>query len=87
LDKTQGLVFSQGVLLKLMDKGLRRKEAYNLIQKASFRALKAKTNLKTEILKDKKILKYLSFREIADIFQPKFYLRNVKDIYKRFGLK
>ncbi|MBN2120840.1 MAG: adenylosuccinate lyase [Candidatus Omnitrophica bacterium] len=87
LEKTQGLIFSQGVLLGLMEKGLIRQKAYDLIQKAAFRALKDKKNLKDELLKDKNILKYLSSQEIKKIFLPQTYLKNINTIYKRLGIR
>ena len=87
LEKSRGTVFSQGLLLKLMEKGLVRSEAYDLVQKTAFRALQGKSDLKTQALKDAGIVKYLSSREIKNIFLPQTYLKNINAIYKRVGVK
>lgn len=86
LEKTQGLIFSQNVLLKLMQKGMVRKDAYDLVQKLSFNTLKNNSHLKTELLKSKKIKEYLSSGEIEKAFTPQYYLKNTDKIYKRLGL-
>jgi len=86
IEETRGLIFSQAVCLKLMEKGMIREKAYDFIQKASFRALKNKKNLKEELLNNKQILRHLSSREIEEIFLPKTYLKNVETIYKRLGI-
>ena len=86
LNESRGLIFSQAVCLRLMEKGLVREEAYKLVQEASFLAIKNKNNLKEELLKNKKILKFLSAREIEGLFLPETYLKNIKTIYKRLGI-
>lgn len=86
LNSSQEILFSQSVLLALMDKGLTREKAYDLVQQASFKTLKEKSNFKDELLKDKKVLRYLSSRDIESIFLPGTYLKNVKYIYKRLGI-
>ncbi len=86
LDKTKGRVFSQNILLKLMRKGLVRSEAYDLVQRVSFKAVKNKTGFKEELLKDLSAERVLSKREIEQAFSPQYYLKNVDVIYKRLGL-
>ncbi len=86
LQKTQGLIFSQNVLLKLMKKGLVREKAYDLVQKLSFNALEHSSHLKEELLKNKKLKEYLTAGEVEEAFSPQYYLRNVDKIYKRLGL-
>jgi adenylosuccinate lyase len=87
LGLSRSTVFSQGLLLKLMEKGLVRSQAYDLVQKTAFKALKAKSDLKTQTLKDEKILKHLSAKEIKNIFLPQTYLKNINAIYKRVGVR
>jgi len=86
LDKTQGLVFSQNILLKLMGKGLVRGKAYDLVQRVSFKAVKNKTGFKEELLKDLSTGRILSKKEIEQAFSSQYYLKNVNVIYKRLGL-
>ena len=86
LEKTSGTIFSQNILLKLMEKGLVRGKAYDLVQSISFKALENKTHLKEELHKSKKIKKHLVDKEIEQLFSASYYLRNVNRIYKRLGL-
>jgi len=86
LEISQGLIYSQAVLLKLMIKGLKRERAYDLVQKISFEVIKNSTNLKEELLKSKEVKKYLSSEEIEEIFLPHNYLKNIHTIYRRLNL-
>ena len=82
-----GCVFSQKVLLALVQKGLSREEAYKLVQKNALNAW-GKTNgdFKANLLNDKKLLKYLSQKEINEIFCLSDYLKNIDTIYKKLNL-
>ncbi len=86
LEKTKGLIFSEGILMELMKKGLSRKEAYSLVQKNAFRAKEKGIEFKNCLLKDKGVTSILSQKEIEGCFDLKYYLRNVNKIYKRLGL-
>ena len=86
IEMTGGIVFSGGLLHKLVVKGIARTEAYDLVQDASFRAFNNKTNFKDEVLSDNKITSVLSKHEVEEIFRIDWYLRWVDDIYKRLGL-
>jgi adenylosuccinate lyase len=86
IEKSQGLTFSQRLLLAFVDKGLTREKAYQIVQTA---AMKARTNgkhLKEMIIIDKEVNKHLSKAEIEQAFDIKYYLRNVDSIFKRLGL-
>jgi len=83
---TKGLIFSQGVLLALITKGLSRKRAYELVQKNAMRVWKEGVDLKTLLIKDANIRKYLNEEEIKEIFDFKRHLRHVETIFSRiFG--
>ncbi len=84
--KTRGLIFSQRVLLALMDKGLARPEAYDLVQRAAMRTWKEEIDFKACLLLDTEILKYLNEQELDNLFDLNYYLRNVNKIFKRVGL-
>ncbi|MGQ9706076.1 MAG: adenylosuccinate lyase [bacterium] len=86
IEITGRTVFSGGLLYKLTMNGLSRTEAYNVIQDASFKAYNNKTDFKDEVLSDKKIMSFLSKKEVEEIFIIDWYLRWVDDIYKRLGL-
>jgi adenylosuccinate lyase len=86
LVKTHGLLFSQRVLLNLMDKGLPRTKAYDLVQAAAMQVWRENLDFKETLLKDKQVLKYLTKNEIDKIFDLDYYLRHVNKIYRKVGL-
>jgi adenylosuccinate lyase len=85
IDKTQGLIFSQRLLLMLTSKGLTREEAYALVQ-ANAMKTRGRTSLKEEVMTDPAIKKRLSKKEIDAAFDINYYLRNVDDIFRRIGI-
>ncbi|MAH88931.1 MAG: adenylosuccinate lyase [Pelagibacterales bacterium] len=88
LDKLKGLHFSQNVMLKLIEKGLLREEAYALVQKS---AMKTWNNLNSKnnksfffnLKKDKKVTDLITNKELKNIFNNKTYLKNIDVIYKK----
>jgi adenylosuccinate lyase len=86
LKRTRGLIYSEGVMLRLVKKGLSREEAYALVQKAAFRALQGKKEFQSVLLKDRSILRYLKPREIQQCLDLSHSLRHVNAIFRRvFG--
>lgn len=83
LEKSGGTIFSEGVLLRLVDKGLARDEAYRMVQRHASRVSKNGGDLKQELLGDSQIRRYLSAREIGEIWHFDDYLKNVDYIFKR----
>ncbi|MBU0502849.1 MAG: adenylosuccinate lyase [Candidatus Omnitrophota bacterium] len=86
LVKSKGLIFSQRVLLELMQKGLPRIKAYDLVQRCAMVSWKGSLGFKETLLQDKELIKYLSPRELDKIFNLDYYLRNVGKIFRRVGL-
>ena len=86
LAKTRGLIFSQRVLIVLMNKGLARNKAYDLVQKAAMQTWKGSGNFKENLLSLPEAAKYLSAKELDRIFDLDFYLRNVNKIFAKVGL-
>ena len=86
LEKTKGSIFSQTILLKLVRKGLTKEDAYEIVQHISMEAVKKKKDFKMVLLKSKKINNILSHEEIEESFNIKIHLKNIKEIYKRFGI-
>lgn len=80
---THGLVFSEGVMLKLVQKGLNREEAYNLVQKAAFQSRQEQKDFEKILLNDSQILKYLGKDEIKECFNLNHFYRHVETIFKR----
>jgi adenylosuccinate lyase len=81
LNATQGLVYSSHLLLRLVEKGLTREQAYFHVQRLSH-SLGTGDHLKKAILKDSEIKKLLKTSEVEDIFQAKRYLKSIKDRLK-----
>jgi len=77
LEATQGLVYSSHLLLKLVEKGLTREQAYFHVQRLSH-ALGPGDHLKKSLMKDSEIKKILKPREIEDLFEAKRYLKSIK---------
>ena len=86
IEKSQGLTFSQRLLLTLTDKGLTREEAYQIVQSAAMRARTTGKHLKDIVMGDKLARKHLNEKEINEAFDINYYLRNVDSIFKRLGL-
>ncbi len=86
LELTQGLVFSQRVLLTLIDKGLSRQEAYKLVQENAMRAWKERTPFLDLLCEDEDVLRHLSREELASLFDYEYYTRYVDDSFRRVGL-
>ncbi|MGI5921915.1 MAG: adenylosuccinate lyase [Syntrophomonadaceae bacterium] len=87
IKKTQGLVFSQQLMLALVNKGCLREEAYRLVQTNAMKSWNQRLDFKSLILEDKKIMSLLSEDEINRIFDYGVYTANVDYIFKRCGLE
>ncbi len=83
LNKTRGLIFSQQVLLRLAEKGLERQKAYVMVQRNALKVWKEDVPFKDLLLADQGILAFLSKEEIEEIFDLRYHLKHVEDIYKR----
>lgn len=81
-----GIVYSQRVLLELTNKGLSREDAYRLVQKNALDAFNNNGNFKENLLDDNEILENLNGDEIENCFDSSYYLRNIDEIYSRFGI-
>jgi len=86
LEMTGGLVYSQRLLLALIDKGAQRKEAYEAVQRCAMSAWKGRSGFHDLVSKDPFITKRLTHAQIQVCFDPRYYLRHVDMIYRRvFG--
>lgn len=84
--KTQGLVFSQRILNKLIDKGLVREEAYDSVQPLAMKAWQEQIMFKPLVEADPVITSHLSQSEIDDAFDLVHHTSQVDTIFKRVGL-
>ena len=87
LDRTLGLLFSQRVMLRLIDKGMSRERAYEWVQRNALYAWQSKTDFEYLVSEDEDIARFLDKNEIDDIFDYDYHLRNVDYVFKRIGLE
>ncbi|HJO05835.1 MAG TPA: adenylosuccinate lyase [Chloroflexota bacterium] len=83
---THGLVFSQGVLLALIEKGMSRQDAYALVHDHAMRAFNEKTSLQDLLADDPAISAKLPTNKLDAIFDPAHHLRWIDTAYERLGL-
>ncbi|TAK07012.1 adenylosuccinate lyase [bacterium] len=83
LERSGGAIFSERLLLRLVDKGLARDVAYRMVQHHALKVGKNGGDLKREILRDPEMRRYLSASDIEQIWDLKHYLRNVDFIFGR----
>lgn len=82
-NKFGGIVYSQRVLLKLIEKGLTREDAYRLVQRNALDAFENDGDFRINLLNDKEVEKLLTPMEIDAIFSKDDFLKNVDKIYSR----
>ena len=87
MDRTLGLIFSQQVLLALIDKGLSREEAYDTVQPKAMEAWERQVPFKELVEGDSTVQKHLTQEEIDAAFDYHYHLKNVDTIFERLGLK
>ena len=86
LGVTKGLIFSQRVMLALVDKGLSRQAAYSMVQRNAMKSWKEELNFFDLISKDSEVTKHLSKKELEGIFDYKYFIRHVDEIFARLKL-
>ena len=86
IEKTGGLIFSQRILISLVNKGIDRDNAYRWVQRNAMKRWLNNEDFRENVHKDEDIKKYLSDKEIDDCFDYAYYLRNIDVIMKRFGI-
>ncbi|QBP40100.1 adenylosuccinate lyase [Paenisporosarcina antarctica] len=86
MDSTLGLIYSQRVLLGLIDKGLAREEAYDTVQPCAMEAWENQIAFRGVVEKSEKITSYLSKEELDDCFDYNYHIQHVDMIFGRLGL-
>ena len=86
LNLTNGLIFSQSVLLKLLEKKMTREDAYKIVQQLAMQSWKEKKSFEELLKKNNIISNYLNEKDFKDIFNYKNALKNVNYIFRRLGL-
>ena len=83
MNKFKGLVFSQGVMLKLTQKGVKREDAYKTVQYNAMKTWDNNEDFYTNLSKDKLIKKYLTTKELEKLFDLNYHTKNVNHIFSR----
>ena len=86
MNKTGGLIYSQRLLLAIVDKGVLREDAYQWVQRNAMKRWMTGEDFRTNVEKDPDIIRYLTKAEIEACFDYQWFLRNVDMIFARFGL-
>ena len=83
LEKFNGLVFSQRVLLSLTQKDISREDSYLMVQRNSMKVWNGEGTFYELIKKDEEICSILSDDEIDDIFDLNYHLKHIEEIFQR----
>ena len=86
MDSTLGLIYSQRVLLALIDKGLAREEAYDTVQPCAMEAWENQISFRGVVDQDEKITAHLNKEELDDCFDYNYHIQHVDMIFERLGL-
>ncbi len=86
IELTKGLIFSQRIMLALIDKGLSRQKAYELVQRNAMKAWKGNKSFLGVLKADTEVSASLPQGELEPLFDKQYYLRYVDDIFERLGL-
>ncbi|WP_221568280.1 adenylosuccinate lyase [Alkalihalobacillus sp. TS-13] len=87
MTRTYGLIYSQRVLLSLIDKGMSREEAYDLVQPKAMEAWERGIQFRELIEAEPRVTEMLAPAEIEDCFDYNYHVREVDNIFKRVGLE
>ena len=83
---TNGVIFSQRFMLKLIEKGWTREKAYDTVQPQAIKAWEENLNFRDLMEAEPSVTEALTKEEIDDCFDPYYHVRNVDEIYRRVGL-
>jgi adenylosuccinate lyase len=83
LDSTRGLVFSGQLLLELTGRGMRREDAYRVVQRHAMEAWRAETDFRKRVAADPEVRAVLKEHEVAEVFRLERYLQHVDAIFER----
>ncbi|HDS05724.1 MAG TPA: adenylosuccinate lyase [Deltaproteobacteria bacterium] len=83
LNMTQGVIFSQMVLLALIEKGATREDAYAIVQKNAMKSWNKNLEFRELLAADTAVKKYLTQKDLNKIFNVNNFLKNINFIYKR----
>jgi adenylosuccinate lyase len=86
IDITRGLVFSQRVMLALIEKGLSRQKAYEIVQRNAMKTWKGKRSFISLLKADSEVTATILPDQLESLFDIQYYLRHVSEVFERLGL-
>jgi adenylosuccinate lyase len=87
LKLTRGLTFSQRILLALIDKGLSRQEAYELVQRNAMKAWQERADFLQLLKADSQVTARLPAAELEQLFDYQYYLRHIDRVFQHLGME
>jgi adenylosuccinate lyase len=87
MEASRGMIFSQGLLLRLIERGMSREKAYIAVQDCARRVWENGAAMKEAVCGDKRIRRYLKPAEIDEVFNYKYHTKHVQTIFKRVGIE
>lgn len=86
MDRTFGLIYSQQVMLKLIEKGMSREQAYDTVQPRAMQAWEEQRSFRAIVEEDTTVSSTLSKEELDECFDYRYHLKHVDTIFQRLGL-
>jgi adenylosuccinate lyase len=87
LDRTQGLIYSQEALLAMTKAGMKREDAYRIVQEEAMKVWKNQQSFRDLLAEREEVKEYISGEELDQLFDPKRSLKNVDYIFHQVGLE
>ena len=86
MEITKGLYFSQAILLKLTERGIERKTAYEAVQRAAMKTWQGERSLKQNLLDEAEIMAKLTPAEIEEFCSLDIHFRHIDETFRKLGL-
>ncbi|MDG7052640.1 MAG: adenylosuccinate lyase, partial [Wolbachia endosymbiont of Alcedoecus sp.] len=83
LNSAKGLIFSQRVLLELVNSGLTREEAYKIVQSNAMKVKQDNSDFLSELKQDKSLLGVIDSEKLESLFDFAYYTKHVDHIYNK----
>lgn len=87
MESTKGVLFSQRVLLALIEKGMSRESAYGAVHRRAMESWDREEDFRTLVSSEPEVSKRLSASQLDELFDYKYYVRHVDEIFERIGLE
>ncbi len=85
INLTKGVIFSQKVLLALIDKGMLREDAYKIVQGLTHESIRSQIDFSELLKKDASVSKHLTAQEIDELFDINYYFKHINYIFDRYN--